>query len=165
MSTERLWAPWRMEFIRTVDEEDGCFLCRAAETDDDRARFVVHRGETCFCLLNVYPYNNAHLLIAPYRHEGDLEALTEAERNEVMALCTQTKQVMDRTVNPHGYNIGVNLGRAAGAGLAEHFHMHVVPRWSGDVNFMTTVGSTKVIPQALEETWALLREEWDRADS
>ena len=161
MSMERLWAPWRMDFIRNIDDDDGCFLCRAAG-GDDRERFIVRRGKSCFCLLNLYPYNNGHLLVAPLRHEGRLEALTVEERNEVMALSTEATQVMDRVVGPHGYNIGINLGRAAGAGLVEHLHLHIVPRWSGDVNFITTVGSTKVIPQALEEMWKLLSEEWNR---
>lgn len=165
MAIDRLWAPWRMSFIRNVDQEDGCFLCRAALADNDRKHFVVRRGKTCFCLLNLYPYNNGHLLIAPLRHEAELEGLTEEERNEVLALAAEAKQALDRAVSPHGYNMGVNLGRPAGAGLEEHLHLHVVPRWSGDANFMTTIGSAKVIPQALEEMWALLREEWDRAGS
>ncbi len=165
MSMDRLWAPWRMEFIRTVDDDDGCFLCRAAQSEDDRIGYVVRRGETCLCLLNLYPYNNGHLLIAPYRHEGALDQLTDAERTEIMSLCSEATQAMDRIASPHGYNIGANLGRAAGAGIEAHFHMHVVPRWSGDVNFMTAIGSTKVIPQALDEMWSLLREEWTHAAS
>jgi len=165
MPTDRLWAPWRMEFIRNVDGDTGCFLCRAASAGDDRESAVVRRGKTCLCVLNLFPYNNGHLLISPFRHEGRLEALTEAERNEVMSLTLEAKLALDRLVEPHGYNIGINLGRTAGAGLVEHFHLHVVPRWSGDVNFMTTVGSTKVIPQALEEMWTLLRKEWDRVAS
>ena len=163
MSMERLWAPWRMEFIRKVDESEGCFLCRAAEGGDDRECLVVHRGEACLCLLNRYPYNNGHLLIAPLRHEGRMEELRVDELNELMAMCVRAKVIFDRAVRPHGYNIGVNLGRAAGAGLEEHFHLHVVPRWSGDTNFITTVGSTKVIPQALAEMWSVLSEEWNRA--
>ena len=165
MTMDRLWAPWRMDFIRNVDNGDGCFLCEAAADSNDRAHHVVRRGVTCLCLLNLYPYNNGHLLIAPNRHEAALEGLSDDERDELMAMTTQAKLALDRAVSPHGYNVGINLGRAAGAGLEEHLHVHIVPRWSGDTNFMTTTGSTKVIPQALEETWTLLREEWNRADA
>ena len=163
MPKDLLWAPWRMEFIRQADDQDGCFLCRAAESDRDRELLVVHRGETCLCMLNRYPYNNGHLLIAPYRHEGTLDALTNAEQLEIMTMTRDATLALGRAVSPQGYNIGANLGRIAGAGLVDHFHMHVVPRWSGDTNFMTTVGSAKVIPQALNELWSLLSEEWDRA--
>ena len=165
MSIERLWAPWRMEFIRSVSDDGECFLCRAATEDADKENMVVRRGKTCFCLLNRYPYNNGHLLIAPFRHEGQLESLTPEERCETMAMAAEAKLALDRVVGPHGYNLGVNLGRVAGAGLEAHFHLHVVPRWSGDVNFLTTVGSAKVIPQALEEMWSLLSEEWNSVDA
>ena len=165
MSLERLWAPWRMEFIRSAYDDEECFLCRATCTDSDKENLIVHRGKECFCLLNRYPYNNGHLLIAPVRHEGQLENLTPEERAEIMALAVQAKLVLDRVVSPHGYNLGANLGQVAGAGLEGHFHLHVVPRWSGDVNFLTAIGSAKVIPQALEEMWALLNEEWNRADA
>ena len=156
MSMDRLWAPWRMDFIRNVDDPKDCFLCRAAAGPEDRENLVVRRGTTCLCMLNLYPYNNAHLLIAPLRHEGRLEALTTAELSEVMTLTVEAKQALDRAVSAHGYNIGANLGRAAGAGLVDHFHLHVVPRWAGDTNFITTVGSTKVIPAALDEMWRVL---------
>ena len=165
MSMERLWAPWRMEFIRNVEETQGCFLCAAAEATDDHEGHVVRRGNTCLCLLNLYPYNNGHLLIAPFRHEGALEALTAEERNEIMAMTVEAKLTLDKAVGAQGYNVGVNLGRVAGAGLEEHFHLHVVPRWSGDTNFITTVGSTKVIPEALESMWSLLSKEWICAES
>lgn len=162
MALESLWAPWRMDFIRKVDEGGGCFLCRAATEKEDQRNLVVRRGESCFCVLNRYPYNNGHLLIAPYRHEAALEHLTPAERAEVMDMTVEAKQALDRLVAPHGYNMGINLGRVAGAGLAEHVHLHIVPRWSGDTNFITTVGSAKVIPQALDEMWQLLAEEWQK---
>jgi len=161
MDMDRLWAPWRMEFIRHGLKDGECFLCAAARSDDDAACHVVRRGENCFCLLNRYPYNNGHLLISPYRHVGELEALSSDELNELMDLTIQAKRALDLACAPHGYNVGINLGRVAGAGLEEHLHMHVVPRWSGDTSFLTTIGSAKMIPQALEEMWSLLREKWD----
>jgi len=160
---ETLWAPWRMAFIKDCDKEAGCFLCRAGMAQESRRDRVVRRGKTVFALLNRYPYNNGHLLIAPVRHEGRLEALTPEEMTEVLSLTAEAKTVLDRVMSPQGYNVGANLGRVAGAGLEAHFHMHLVPRWSGDTNFMTTVGSAKVIPQALDDLWELLTAGWDEA--
>lgn len=157
---DHLWAPWRMEFIREVGKAAGCFLCNAGASDRDREDLVVARGRTAFVLLNRYPYNNGHLLVCPRRHEGRLEGLTSEELSEIMALTIEAKRAMDRLMAPQGYNIGVNLGRAAGAGVEDHFHMHIVPRWSGDTNFITSIGSTKVIPQSLEELWQGLRAQW-----
>lgn len=160
---ECIWAPWRMEFIRDVGRQEGadeCFLCRAAETSDLAACHVVKRTEAAVALLNRYPYNNGHLLVAPRRHVAQLEELTRAEHDEIRALTIQAKQLMDCLMTPHGYNIGINLGRAAGAGLEAHLHAHIVPRWVGDSNFMTTIGSSKVIPQSLEELWRVLSEAW-----
>jgi len=161
MGMDRLWAPWRMEFIRDGLKDGECFLCTAARSTDDAGRYVVRRGEHCFCLLNRYPYNNGHVLICPYRHVGELENLTRAELDELMRITIEAKRALDRACSPHGYNVGLNLGRVAGAGLEEHLHMHVVPRWSGDTSFLTTIGSTKMIPQALEEMWQILREKWE----
>lgn len=163
MSLECLWAPWRMEFIQGC-KPMGCFICAAAASDQDRENLVVRRRPRALCILNRYPYNNGHLLIAPLRHEGKLECLTAEELQEIMALLVESKRLIDRTMAPQGYNVGVNLGRVAGAGLEEHFHMHIVPRWSGDTNFMTSLGSTKVIPQALEELWNLLNQAWRSMD-
>jgi len=165
MGLERLWAPWRMEFIRSGPDRDECFLCRAAQGSDDRENLVVRRARRGFCLLNRYPYNNGHLLVAPFRHEAALEGLTRDELDEILALTVEAKKTLDRAVRPHGYNIGINLGKAAGAGLEDHFHLHIVPRWVGDTNFVTTVGSAKVIPQALAELWEELRERWEPSAS
>ncbi len=159
---DRLWAPWRMAGIREGFAEGECFLCEAAEATDHKAHYVVARSAGCFCLLNLYPYNNGHLLVAPYRHEADLEALDEAERADLLTLTVQAKKALDTVCAPHGFNIGMNLGQAAGAGLAAHVHLHIVPRWSGDTNFMTTLGSAKIIPQALDEMWKRLTEAWER---
>jgi ATP adenylyltransferase len=162
---ECLWAPWRMEFIRDVSRQEDsgeCFLCRAAAADDLAACLVVKRTPLAMAVLNRYPYNNGHLLIAPLRHVAQLEELEREEMAEISDLLIQAKKLMDYLMTPHGYNIGLNLGRAAGAGLEAHLHVHIVPRWVGDVNFMTTVGSAKVIPQSLEELWRLLSEAWSQ---
>ena len=153
-----------MEFIREGMQEGGCFLCRAGAGADDEACHVVARSGECFCLLNKYPYNNGHVLIAPYRHEASLEGLSEAEVSGLLALTVRAKQALDRVCAPHGFNVGINLGQIAGAGLEDHLHVHVVPRWSGDTNFVTTVGSTKVIPQALQEMWRLLTDAWEKTE-
>ena len=154
-----------MEYIRNGVDKQACFLCKAGEgpADADRERHVARRGELCFCVLNRYPYTNGHLLIAPYRHEAALEGLTPEEQAELMRMTAEAKKALDAVCSPHGYNIGINLGREAGAGLEEHLHLHIVPRWSGDTNFVTTVGSTRVIPQALDEMWRQLAESWERA--
>ena len=153
-----LWAPWRIEYIR--GPRDGtCFLCdkgvRATATDH-----VVCRGQCCYVLLNDFPYNSGHLLVAPYRHIGGLTDLTDEERNELMALMTQGTAVLSRLMSPQGFNLGFNLGEAAGAGLAEHVHGHVVPRWAGDTNFMSVLSDTRVVPEALDATAARIRAAW-----
>jgi ATP adenylyltransferase len=151
-----LWAPWRMEYI--LGPKDGeCFLCAAASGGDDRAHRVVRRGAACFGLLNRYPYNNGHLLIAPYRHVRGLDELNDVERLELMNLADELVRALREAVRPDGFNLGLNLGKVAGAGLETHLHLHVVPRWNGDTNFMPIVAGTKVIPQALDELWERLR--------
>lgn len=160
MSLECLWAPWRMDFIRDNGcGKAGCFMCEAAKGGNDHEMMVVLRGRTSYCMLNRYPYNNGHLLIAPCRHEGRLEALTPDELSEMMAHIVEAKRRLDALMSPQGYNVGLNLGVAAGAGVADHLHFHIVPRWAGDTNFMTSIGSTKVIPQSLDELWHRLTEE------
>jgi len=158
----QLWAPWRIEFIRAVDKDDDCFLCRAARDEGEEKEIVLRRAEKSFCIMNRYPYSNGHLLIAPYRHVADLDDLTDAEMLEMMKLLRQAKTALGESVRPHGFNVGLNLGRAAGAGLEAHIHWHIVPRWVGDTNFMPVFGATKVIPQALHELAELLREGWPR---
>jgi len=153
---ERLWAPWRMQYILNADKPQGCFLCEAAACDDDRASLVVLRLEHCFCLLNRYPYNNGHLLIAPYAHKGDLPELDDAEQLEMMHALQEMEARLRREMDPDGFNVGLNLGRVSGAGLPGHIHIHVVPRWNGDTNFMPVLADTKVIPQSLDEVFNLL---------
>ena len=146
-----------MEYI-LADKDGKCFLCDAAKPGNDRETLVVARRDKAFALLNRYPYSNAHLLVAPYTHTGSMEDLSEQELSGIMNLAAEMKAALDELVSPHGHNIGMNVGRAAGAGLVDHLHMHIVPRWEGDTNFMPVLGETKVIPQHLDELWEKLAE-------
>lgn len=159
-TAQHLWAPWRMEFIRAPKEPE-CFLCRIirAGPEEDARNLVVHRGRQGLLLLNRYPYNGGHLLAVPYRHEGTLGGLASEELLELMELACLGERLLERVANPQGFNVGLNQGAAAGAGLRDHLHLHVVPRWEGDSNFMPVVGSVRVIPTALEEMHAALRAE------
>ena len=153
---KRLWTPWRMAFIKTAHLEKGCFLCDLPKSKKDRDNLILKRGKKCYVILNKYPYNNGHLLVAPYRHIADIEKLSDAEALEMMRLTGASKLALDRTMHPHGYNVGVNLGRAAGAGVPGHVHLHVVPRWNGDTNFMPILGETKLMPLTLLESYDML---------
>ena len=153
---DRLWAPWRIGYVSNSDKESHCFLCNAAEEANDRKNLVVRRGKHCFALLNRYPYNNGHVMVAPYAHKADLPDLTEEERREMMALVLEVQAALRATFRPHGFNVGINIGGAAGAGIPGHIHTHVIPRWTGDTNFVTTVADLKVISQSLEESYKLL---------
>jgi len=145
---EKLWAPWRMAYIE-VPQSPGCVFCTKTPAEDDREQLVLYRGEHCFVLMNLFPYNNGHLMIAPYRHTADLVGLTAEEQTEMMTLTRYCVRVLGEAFHPDAYNIGMNLGRVAGAGIADHLHMHVVPRWNGDTNFMPVIAETKVLPDAL----------------
>jgi ATP adenylyltransferase len=155
---EPLWAPWRMEYIERAGSGDGCFLCEAARPGDDRQKLVLWRGETCLCLMNNWPYNNGHLMVAPAEHKARLEELSEAELIEQAQFLRRCCRNLTELMRPDGFNVGLNLGQAAGAGLPGHMHWHVVPRWNADTNFMPVIADTKVIPQALDELWQRLRE-------
>lgn len=156
---ECLHAPWRIEYILAPKEPlgDVSLFTRIAQSNDDVANHVVARGRTCYALLNNYPYNGGHLMVVPYKQVTDFEGLTDEETLELMKLTRRCVQALKRVMNPHGYNIGVNLGKVAGAGITEHLHIHVVPRWNGDTNFMPVLGQTTVVPQALRELAAELR--------
>ena len=161
MTHSQLWAPWRLDYIVTAkgDVPQGCFICRYLVETNDAENFVVRRGQHSVVILNRFPYNNGHLLIAPLTHKASLSELTTEELLEVqqqLVLMTETLQVV---LNPDGFNIGVNLGRVAGAGLPGHVHWHIVPRWSGDTNFMTVVADTHVVPQSLSVLYRLLTEQ------
>ena len=152
---DHLWAPWRAQYIhessKKTEPEGGCFICLGLASVADRENLVVHRGVHAAVFLNRYPYNNGHLLVAPNSHKGRLDELTVAERNEPLELMTRLVGVLDRMMRPQGYNIGLNLGKSAGAGLPGHLHWHIVPRWDGDTNFMPVLGQTKVIVESLYE--------------
>jgi ATP adenylyltransferase len=157
--TKQLWAPWRLEYIQSADETDGCVFCLADEGDDEE-RLVVHRGERAFVLLNKFPYASGHLMIAPRRHVGELEGLEDAEALEIHRLTGQGLAALREVYAPEGFNLGWNLGRVAGAGVLDHVHEHVVPRWAGDTNFMPVLADVKVLPEHLAETRAKLAAAW-----
>ncbi len=154
-----LWAPWRLEYIQAADEQEGCVFCLAVAGDDEE-KLVVHRGRRAFVLLNKFPYSSGHLMVAPYRHVADYTGLTHEETVELAEFTQRAMTVTRRVAAPHGFNIGMNQGVIAGAGIAAHLHQHVVPRWGGDTNFMPVVGRTKVLPQLLVDTRRLLAERW-----
>jgi ATP adenylyltransferase len=147
---ETMFAPWRMEYL-VCEKQDGCVFCKCSIRCDD---YIVFEGKTCFVMLNRYPYVNGHLMIIPERHVGDIAELTSEERIEIFTLLDASIKVIKEAMNPQGFNIGMNLGKAAGAGIAEHAHVHVIPRWEGDTNFMSVVGHVRVIPEDLATTAA-----------
>ena len=152
---EFLWAPWRMQMIR-AQRQGECFLCTKAAETADAENLILERGRTCFCLMNLYPYSNGHLMVVPYRHVGRLTELGDEEIAEMMTMAREWVRDLEEVGHPHGLNLGLNQGAAAGAGVADHLHLHIVPRWGGDTNFMTVLGATRVINQALGETRAEL---------
>jgi ATP adenylyltransferase len=156
---EQLWAPWRLEYVQQADELPGCVFCLAAEGDDED-RLVVHRGDSAFVLLNRYPYASGHLMVAPLRHEGDFAALDDGEVVEIHRQAAHGMGALAQAYGPQGFNVGWNLGRAAGAGVVDHVHLHVVPRWVGDTNYMPVLADVKVIPEHLAETRRKLAENW-----
>jgi ATP adenylyltransferase len=157
--TKQLWAPWRLEYIENADDEEGCVFCLADEADGEE-RLVVHRGERAFVMLNKFPYSSGHLMVAPRRHAGELGALEDDEALEIHHLAREGIAALRELYSPEGFNLGWNLGRAAGAGVVEHVHLHVVPRWAGDTNFMPVLADVKVLPEHLEETRRRLARVW-----
>jgi len=157
---EYLWSPWRMTYIQSHKTETGCVFCVAQDMADGPDNLIVHRGERAYVILNRYPYTSGHLMVVPYVHQSTLEALDAATRAEMIELVTQAMRVLRAVYHPHAFNMGANIGEAAGAGIAEHVHIHIVPRWTGDTNFMSTLGQTRVLPEALEDTYRRVREAW-----
>jgi ATP adenylyltransferase len=156
---QQLWAPWRLEYIRQADQQEGCLFCRAAEGEDE-AGLVLHRGRHAFALLNKYPYASGHLMVAPYRHVGEFSELEDGEVLGVHRVASQGMGVLAQLYGPQGFNLGWNLGRIAGAGVVDHVHLHVVPRWAGDTNFMPVLADVKVLPEHLVETRRRLAQDW-----
>jgi ATP adenylyltransferase len=159
---ERLWAPWRLEYIASADDQPGCVFCAAVE-GDDAERLVVHRGRRAIVLLNKFPYASGHLMVAPSRHAGEFGELEDEEALEIHRLASVGVGALAQTYAPQGYNLGWNLGRVAGAGVVDHVHLHVVPRWAGDTNFMPVLADLKVLPEHLLETRRKLVEAWPSA--
>jgi ATP adenylyltransferase len=164
---ENLWSPWRSQYIESFDspnaEREECFLCAgSAATDEDEPRLIVARRSSCFVVMNRYPYNSGHILIAPHQHCGELPLLSVQERHEIMETITIACEVLTELYRPHGINIGANIGRAAGAGVPGHLHFHLVPRWNGDTNFMPLIAEVKVISESLETAYHQLTECFQR---
>lgn len=155
-----LWTPWRYAYVATVDKKTGCVFCELPRLGDDVRALIVYRGEFNFVVLNAFPYTSGHVMVVPYEHFDRLNLLSEAAANEMMALSRRIEAVLIDTYQPDGVNLGMNIGKAAGAGIAGHIHMHVLPRWTGDTNFMSVVGETRVLPEALEDTYRRLKEKF-----
>jgi ATP adenylyltransferase len=152
----RLWAPWRMKYIQDIDKDDDeCIFCKkpSQPNDKDRDNLILFRGKKCFVLMNLFPYNNGHLMIIPYEHTSDILSLDKETSDELWELLCKSRRALSKALKPDAFNIGMNIGRVAGAGIDQHVHMHIVPRWNGDTNFIGVIGETKVISQALWETY------------
>lgn len=154
---ERFWAPWRMKYIESGEMDEGCFLCSAMDADCDQENLILTRNENAFLIMNRYPYANGHLMAVPKSHVGELEKLSPEELADVMALVQKAVVALKEAVGAHGFNIGINIGREAGAGLVDHIHVHIVPRWGGDTNFMPVFGEVKVINEHLRTTFERLK--------
>lgn len=159
MANFRIWAPWRLAYVKDAskDIEEECIFCAKPAADDDEANLIVHRGERCFLILNLFPYTNGHLMVAPYDHVGRLQEIPGETLAEMMELAQRAMDRLEQVYEPHGYNVGFNQGRVAGAGVEHHIHMHVVPRWAGDNNFMPVIADTKVMPQSIEQSYEALK--------
>ena len=163
---KRLWAPWRLQYIVNADKQkaEGCIFCLFPQEppENDRKNLILYRGKKAFVILNRFPYNNGHLMVVPYRHIAHFEDLSNEEKIELMDLIEKSIRALKRAFTPQGFNIGMNLGRVAGAGIDDHIHFHVVPRWNGDTNFMPVVGQTKVISSSLEDTLIELQKHFEK---
>lgn len=153
---EQLWAPWRIQYV-TRPKESGCILCQKSKENKDETNFILHRSQNNFIILNAFPYNPGHLMIAPYRHVANLQDLTDDELTEHFNLVKKSLALLKEILNPDGFNIGLNIGKVAGAGIEEHLHTHIVPRWQGDVNFMPVLSNTRVISEELAATYKKLK--------
>jgi ATP adenylyltransferase len=154
---DHLWSPWRYQYITSGEREEGCLLCRIDREHKDAENYVVHRARLNFILLNLFPYTSGHLMIVPYEHQASLAALEVSTTTEMIDLAKQAQVALGAEYNPDGFNIGMNLGRSAGAGVADHLHLHVVPRWTGDANFVSIIGETRVLPEDLATTRTKLK--------
>jgi ATP adenylyltransferase len=159
VAEQRLWAPWRLDYIKGP-KPDECIFCSKPRAGDDRVEHIVHRGEHCFVMLNAYPYNNGHLMISPYAHVPSIEELDEPALLELMTLSNESLAALRRAYQPEGFNLGINQGKVAGAGFDDHVHLHVVPRWGADTNFMPVIADARVLPQSLDGSYDDVTRAW-----
>jgi len=154
---DKIWAPWRSNYIFNKIDEEGCILCNRLEEKEDKKNHILYRGKKSFVIMNIFPYNNGHLMVAPFKHTAELEDLESEEGRELFETLTLGIKILKISLNPDGFNIGMNLGKVAGAGIEDHLHIHIVPRWNGDTNFMPVVAETKIISCSLDEVYNLLK--------
>ena len=164
---DKLWAPWRYKYIKdTVSaKNDKCIFCELLSENNDKENFIIYRGKKAYIMLNRYPYNNGHVMVIPYGHFSEMSELSDEEMLEIMKLLDLSVKVLKSKFSSDGFNIGINLGRTAGAGIDDHIHFHVVPRWNGDTNFMPVIGGTKIISQSLKESWEILKKGFVELDN
>lgn len=164
---EKIFAPWRAYYILSNSDDektDGCIFCEFPKRSEDEKRMIIERGRLCFVIMNAYPYNPGHLMVVPYRHTADVTSLSAAEFAEMTALSQKCVKALTKLMAPHGFNIGMNLGKVAGAGIDQHLHMHIVPRWNGDTNFMPVIGEVRVLSESLASTYARLSAIWPQIE-
>jgi ATP adenylyltransferase len=157
VANQRIWAPWRLPYVKDASKDHDCIFCSKPAEEADAETFIVHRGERCFVILNTFPYTNGHLMVAPFEHLARLGDLDPDTVGELMALSSRAMAILDEAYGPEGYNVGFNQGRIAGAGFDSHIHIHVVPRWAGDTNYMPVIADTRVMPQSLEQSYEALK--------
>jgi ATP adenylyltransferase len=157
---KRMSTPWRKAYIEGYEKEEGCVFCNALKKTDSPKNLIVHRGQRAFVIVNLYPYTNGHIMVAPFEHQASLELLDAETRAEMMELVSQAIVILKKIYHPQAFNIGANIGKAAGAGVPDHVHMHIVPRWTGDSNFMSVIGETRVLPETIEETYQRIKDGW-----
>ena len=155
-----LWSPWRMKYISRSEKKAGCIFCNAADCTDSEENLIVRRTKLAFVILNRYPYNSGHVMVVPFAHQPSLVSLDKATQAEMMELINESLKTIESLYKPQGFNVGANIGSIAGAGVADHVHFHIVPRWAGDTNFMTTVGEARVLPEELSQTYQRLKDGW-----
>ena len=160
---KRIWSPWRMKYIENHEKQEGCIFCNALALPDNEENLIIYRGKLAFVILNLYPYTSGHIMVAPMAHEPSLEYLDPASRAEMMELVSESMVVLKGIYHPQAFNVGANIGEAAGAGEPGHVHMHIVPRWMGDTNFMSALGETRVLPEALEDTYKRIKAGFERS--
>jgi ATP adenylyltransferase len=158
---KNLYAPWRYSYI-LKEKTKGCILCKKYKANLDEQNLIVKRGKLAYILMNLYPYNNGHLMIAPYRHIAKLSSLDDDELFELMKLAQLSEKVLEKVYHPDGFNMGINIGKVAGAGINDHLHLHIVPRWDGDTNFLAAIGETKVIPESIEDAYKKLKNAFEK---